>query len=101
MVKRKASIKSVSKQSCNNLINKDLQLLDMLIHKFIENLKQNGLEPRAQDALKAIHLKQKLAKTSEKEQIFWELIDQISKDEQRRAKSQASGTGSVEKRKEK
>jgi len=101
MVKRKASIKPVSKQSCNNLINKDLQLLDMLIHKFIENIKQNGFEPRAQDALKAIQLKQKLAKTSEKEQIFWEMIDQISKDEQRRAKSLASGAGSVEKGKEK
>jgi hypothetical protein len=101
MTKRKAIVKSVSKGSANNLLNKDLQLLDMLIHKFIENLRQNGLEPRAQDALKAIQLKQKLSKTSEKEQIFWELIDQISKDEQRRAKSLPSGANPVEKRKEK
>jgi hypothetical protein len=101
MVKRKAHIKSVSKENSNSLLNKELQLLELIIRKCIENLKQNGFEPRAQDALKAIQLKQKLAKTSEKEQIFWEMIDQISKDEQRRAKSLASGTGSIEKGKEK
>lgn len=100
MAKRKANIKSVSEESTNSLLKKELQLLELIISKFIENIKQNGFEPRAQDALKAIQLKQKLAQTSEGEQFFWELIDQISRDELSRAKRFSSGKGSTEKRKE-
>ncbi len=59
----------------------DLRLLELLINKFIEKLEKNGFEPKVQDALKAIQLKQKLAQTSEAENIFWELIDQLRKEE--------------------
>jgi muramidase (phage lysozyme) len=58
----------------------DFQLLEKLIKRFIEKLEKNGFEPKVQDVLKAIQLKQKLAQTSEAEKIFWELIDQLRKE---------------------
>lgn len=59
----------------------ELRLLEMLINRFIERLEKNGFEPKVQDALKAIQLKQKLAQTSEAEKIFWDLIDQLRSEE--------------------
>ena len=70
----------VSKKAVSQQIS-DLRLLELLISKFIEKLEKNGFEPKVQDALKAIQLKQKLAQTSEAEKTFWELIDQLKKEE--------------------
>jgi hypothetical protein len=56
---------------------KDLRLLEILIDKTIKRLEENSCEPKIQDALKAILLKQKVAKTSEAEQTFWQLIEDI------------------------
>jgi hypothetical protein len=70
----------LSKKAVSQQIS-DLRLLELLINKFIEKLQKNGFEPKVQDALKAIQLKQKLAQTSEAEKIFWELIDQLKKEE--------------------
>ena len=84
MVKRKTKKKPRSKCSSKEAGNRqisDLRPLEMLISKFIEKLEKNGFEPKVQDALKAIQLKQKLAQTSEAEKIFWELIDQLRKEE--------------------
>jgi hypothetical protein len=78
--KRKTISKEISKETGNRQIP-DLRLLEILINKFIEKLEKNGFEPKVQDALKVIQLKQKLAKTGEGEKIFWELIDQIRKEE--------------------
>ena len=78
--KKKTGSKSSSKKTENRQIS-DLRLLEMLINKFIEKLEKNGFEPKVQDALKAIQLKQKLAQTSEAEKVFWELIDQLRKEE--------------------
>jgi hypothetical protein len=55
----------------------DLKLLEILINKIIKKLEDNSYEPKVQDALKAIQLKQKLAQTSEAEKTFWQLIDDI------------------------
>lgn len=78
--KKKIKSKSSSKKADSQTIS-DLRLLELLINKFIEKLEKNGFEPKVQDALKAIQLKQKLAQTSEAEKIFWELIDQLRKEE--------------------
>ncbi len=83
-MKRKTKKKSGSKSSAKDANTQailDLRLLELLINKFIEKLEKNGFEPKVQDALKAIQLKQKLAQTSEAEKIFWELIDQLRKEE--------------------
>lgn len=80
ITKKKIVSKSVSKDTNNRQIS-DLRLLEMLINKFIEKLEKNGFEPKVQDALKAIQLKLKLAQSSEAEKIFWELIDQLRKEE--------------------
>ncbi|MCK4223926.1 MAG: hypothetical protein KAX39_02020 [candidate division Zixibacteria bacterium] len=79
-IKKKIRKKSIPKKANNQQIS-DLRLLEMLINKFIEKLEKNGFEPKVQDALRAIQLKQKLAQTSEAEKIFWELIDQLRKEE--------------------
>jgi hypothetical protein len=79
-VRRKTKTVRVSKKAVSQQIS-DLRLLELLISKFIEKLEKNGFELKFQDALKAIQLKQKLAKTSEAEKIFWELIDQLKKEE--------------------
>ena len=79
-IKKKIKKKSIPKKANNQQIS-DLRLLEMLINKFIEKLEKNGFEPKVQDALRAIQLKQKLAQTSEAEKIFWELIDQLRKEE--------------------
>ncbi len=65
----------------SNPLTAELRLLEMLIDKFIEKLEKNGFEPKAQDALKAIQLKQKLAQTSEAEKVFWDMIDQLRSEE--------------------
>jgi hypothetical protein len=59
----------------------DLRLLEILINKIIKKLEDNSYEPKVQDALKAIQLKQKLAQTSEAEKTFWQLIDDIRRQE--------------------
>jgi hypothetical protein len=84
IVKRKTKKKARSSQMAKKADTRqisDLRLLELLINKFIEKLEKNGFEPKVQDALKAIQLKQKLAQTSEAEKIFWELIDQLRKEE--------------------
>jgi hypothetical protein len=78
--KRKKREKNLSQETGNHEISA-LRLLEMLTAKFIEKLEKNGFEPKVQDALKAIQLKLKLARTSEAEKIFWELIDQLRNEE--------------------
>ena len=84
MIRKKASKKTRSRRTWKKTSSPmiaELRLLEMLINKFIEKLEKNGFEPKVQDALKAIQLKQKLAETSEAEKVFWDLIDQLRKQE--------------------
>ena len=60
---------------------KDLKLLEILIDKSIKALEENSCKPKIRDALKAIQLKQKVAKTSEAEKIFWDEIEAIRSEE--------------------
>jgi hypothetical protein len=62
----------------------DLKLVEILIDKIIKRLEENSFEPKVQDALKAIQLKQKLVKTSESEKTFWHEIDNIRRSELQR-----------------
>jgi hypothetical protein len=64
-------------ESCLREEPKDLKLLELLIDKSIKRLEEDSFEPKIRDALKAIQLKEKVAKTSEAEEIFWQLIDDI------------------------
>jgi hypothetical protein len=75
---------------------KDLKLVEILIDKIIEKLEENSFQPRVQDALKAIQLKQKLAKTSEAEETFWQLIDEIKTSEAERLENLESRTEDVQ-----
>jgi hypothetical protein len=74
----------------------DLKLVEILIDKIIKRLEENSFEPKVQDALKAIQLKQKLVKTSEAEKTFWQAIDDISTSEQQRLKNLESKTENLQ-----
>jgi hypothetical protein len=73
--------KVVDSESCRREEPKDLRLLEILIDKSIKRLEEDSCEPKIRDALKAIQLKQKVAKTSEAEKTFWQLIDDIRRQE--------------------
>jgi hypothetical protein len=61
--------------------SKHLKLLDALVDRIIEDLKDNSCQPNVRDALKAIQLREKVAKTSDAERIFWNMIDDIKREE--------------------
>ncbi len=92
--KKKAGPKNRLSETSNSPMP-ELRLLDMLIDRFIQKLGQNGFEPKLQDVLRAIQLKQKLAKTGQAEEIFWGLIDGIREDEMRKKRASAAKSGSV------
>jgi len=58
-----------------------LKFLKTLIDKLIKRLEEDSYKPKVQDALKAIQLQQKVAKTSEAEKIFWDEIEAIRQEE--------------------
>jgi len=60
---------------------KQLKFLEILIDKAIKRLEDDSFEPKIQDALKAIQLKQKVAKTCEAEKIFWQEIETMRNEE--------------------
>ncbi len=60
------------------------EFLEKLIKKVLKRMNSKDCRPKVSDALKAIQLKQKLRKTSEAEKIFWELIENIRKEELQR-----------------
>jgi len=72
-------------ESCRREDSKHLKLLEILIEKSIKRLEDKSFKPKIRDALKAIQLKQKMAKTSEversethrAEKIFWQEIEAI------------------------
>lgn len=78
--KKKRKVKCNS-QKAEDGKKSDLELLEGLIKKFFEKLEKSGFEPKAQDVIRAIQLKQKLAQASEAEKIFWEMIDQLRREE--------------------
>jgi hypothetical protein len=90
-VQKKTKAKKSSKKTNSNQIS-DLRLLELLIKKFIDKLEKNGFVPKAQDVLKAIQLKQKLAKSAEAEKLFWELLDELRDEELRKKSAKAKGT---------
>ena len=58
-----------------------LKFLKTLIDKLIKRLEEDSYKPKVQDALKAIQLQQKVAKTSEAEKFFWQEIENIRNEE--------------------
>ena len=74
----------------------DLKLVEILIDKIIKRLEENSFEPKVQDALKAIQLKQKLVKTSEAEKTFWQAIDEIRTSELQKLESLESQTENLQ-----
>lgn len=93
--KKKTSLKAQNsgKEISKKKQSSDVELLEMLIRKIIEKLEKNSCETKVQDALKAIQLKQKLTSASDigvssgktrigqAEKLFWEMIDEIRKEE--------------------
>ena len=74
----------------------DLKLVETLIDKIIKRLEENSFQPKVQDVLRAIQLKQKLVKTSEAEKTFWQEIDEIRTSELERMQNLESKTEDVQ-----
>ena len=75
---------------------KDLKLVEILNDKIIKRLEDNSFQPKIQDALKAIQLKQKLVKTSEAEKTFWQEIDDIRTSELERLENLESKSQDIQ-----
>jgi hypothetical protein len=88
--------KTVASESCQREEPNDLKLVEILIDKIIKRLEENSFQPKVQDALKAIQLKQKLVKTSEAEKTFWQQIDEIRRSELQRLESLESQTENLQ-----
>jgi hypothetical protein len=73
--------RGVDPEFCRREPSKRLKLLDTLIDKIIQRLDDDSCQPKVRDALKAIQLRDKVAKTSEAEKIFWDLIEDIKREE--------------------
>jgi hypothetical protein len=70
--------------------SKRLKLLDTLVEKIIQRLDDDSCQPKVRDALKAIQLRDKVARASEAEEFFWEQIDDIRRDELAKAPTEPS-----------
>jgi hypothetical protein len=88
--------KVVNSESSRREERKALKLVEILIDKIIKRLEENSFEPKVQDALKAIQLRQKLVKTSEAEEMFLQAIDDISQSEQLRIQNLESQTENLQ-----
>ena len=61
--------------------SKHLKFLETLIDKATKRLEDDSFEPKMQDALKAIKLKQQVVKTTDAEKIFWDGIETLRQEE--------------------
>jgi hypothetical protein len=82
----------------------DLKLVETLIDKIIKRLEEDSFQPKVQDVLRAIQLKQKLSeaksggsdKTSEAEKRFWQDIDEIRRSESEKFENLESQTENLQ-----
>jgi hypothetical protein len=88
--------KVVNSEFCRSKERKALKLVEILIDKIIKRLEENSFEPKVQDALKAIQLRQKLVKTSQAEEMFLQALDGISQSEQLRIQNLESQTENLQ-----
>ncbi len=59
----------------------DLEILEEIQDKIIEELRSKEINPRVGDLLKALELKMKLRLPEEERQKIWELINQLRTEE--------------------
>ncbi len=59
----------------------DLEVLEEIQDKIIEELRGKEINPKVGDLLKALELKLKLKLPEEEKQKIWELINQLRKEE--------------------
>ncbi len=59
----------------------DLEVLEEIQDKIIEELRSKEINPRVGDLLKALELKMKLRLPEEERQKIWELINQLRNEE--------------------
>jgi hypothetical protein len=59
----------------------DLEVLEEIQDKIIDELRSKEINPKVGDLLKALELKMKLKLPEEEKQKIWELINQLRKEE--------------------
>jgi hypothetical protein len=60
---------------------RDLEVLEEIQDKIIEELRSKEINPKVGDLLKALELKMKLKLPEEEKQKIWELINQLRREE--------------------
>jgi hypothetical protein len=77
-----AHLREACKQPVSQTHESDqLKLLDTLIRKAIEAISDNSCKLKISHALAAIKLREKVAKKSDAEQIFWQIIEDIKQEQ--------------------
>jgi hypothetical protein len=77
-----AHLREACKQPVSQTHESDqLKLLDTLIRKAIEAISDNSCKLKISHALAAIKLREKVAKKSDAEQIFWQMIEDIKQEQ--------------------
>ncbi len=59
----------------------DLEMLEELQKEFLQKLRDNDYEPKVADLLRLLDMKTKLKLSDDGKRKFWELIDQIRREE--------------------
>ena len=72
----------------------DLEVLEEIQDKIIEELRSKEINPKVGDLLKALELKMKLKLPEEEKQKIWELINQLRKEELSSEAEEATATDS-------
>ena len=70
----------------------DLEVLEEIQDKIIEELRSKEINPKVGDLLKALELKMKLKLPEEEKQKIWELINQLRKEELSSEAEEATAT---------
>jgi hypothetical protein len=66
----------------------DFEFLQEVQERIGSKLRVKDLEPKLADLLKVIELKYKIKDESEKEKVFWQMVDELVNEEMEKAESE-------------
>ncbi len=78
---KKKTAKKKTAKTKTEVSKTDLEILEEIQQKIVEELKGKKINPRVGDLLKALELKMKLKLPEKEKEKIWELINQIREEE--------------------
>ena len=79
--KKKAARNHTKKRSSQKDTLSDLEILEMIQAEILERLQSDDYQPKVADLLRVLDSKAKLKLSDPGKKTFWELIDQIRREE--------------------